>query len=257
MADVVVSAPSQADVSQRPQPNSIEPTNPKFALLLLGPLPTIGVLATVLLSASEVAGVALAGTAIWLLCKVGIILFPALWHKKVDAGEFGFSSLNPKKRSRAIAEGAAAGIAMSLIIILGYRLSGRLIDPVSTGAQLRTIGLDSLGVVVVALLFWIFFNSIVEEYVYRWFITHQWLSINDNPTTAIVVSAAIFSIHHIVGLAFVAGALVAVVGGIGVFAGGMVFSWLYIRHESIWPAWIAHAFADIAVFGIIASLALG
>jgi membrane protease YdiL (CAAX protease family) len=228
-----------------------------LALLLLAPLPTIGVLATVVLSRSEVATAALAGTVIWLLCKVAIILFPALWHSKVDAGEFGYSPLNPENRTKAIAEGCAAGLAISAIILLAYRLAGPLIDPNSTGDQLRAIGLDSLGVVIAALLFWIFFNSIVEEYVYRWFIIRQWISLSGNQTTAILVSASIFSLHHIVGLALISGALVAVVGGIGVFGGGVIFSWLYLRHESIWPAWIAHAFADIAVFGIIASLALG
>ena len=35
---------------------------------------------------------------------------------------------------------------------------------------------------------------------------------------------------------------------IGLFVGGAIFSWLYVRHRSIWVPWLAHALCDVAVF---------
>ena len=37
---------------------------------------------------------------------------------------------------------------------------------------------------------------------------------------------------------------------LGVFLGGCAWSWLYLRYRSIWPGYISHIIADIAVFGV-------
>jgi membrane protease YdiL (CAAX protease family) len=39
-----------------------------------------------------------------------------------------------------------------------------------------------------------------------------------------------------------------VLGSAAVLAAGACWSWLYLRYESIWPAWISHVIADAAVF---------
>jgi uncharacterized protein len=40
----------------------------------------------------------------------------------------------------------------------------------------------------------------------------------------------------------------------GVFAGGVIWSALYLRYRSIWPGYLSHALADLAIFAIGASL---
>jgi hypothetical protein len=40
------------------------------------------------------------------------------------------------------------------------------------------------------------------------------------------------------------------VASTGVFIGGVIWAWLYSRYRSIWPGWISHVLADIAVFGV-------
>jgi membrane protease YdiL (CAAX protease family) len=49
----------------------------------------------------------------------------------------------------------------------------------------------------------------------------------------------------------------ALIASVGVFIGGAIFSWIYITYRSVWVAWIAHACADVAVFGIGWHLVIG
>ena len=46
-------------------------------------------------------------------------------------------------------------------------------------------------------------------------------------------------------------------GSAGVFAGGVAWSWLYVRYGSIWPGYLSHAIVDVAVFGAGAALLFG
>jgi len=41
-----------------------------------------------------------------------------------------------------------------------------------------------------------------------------------------------------------------VLGSAAALAAGACWSWLYLRYGSIWPAWISHVIADIAVFAV-------
>jgi hypothetical protein len=69
-------------------------------------------------------------------------------------------------------------------------------------------------------------------------------------TTAVFASAAIFTAHHVIAVSQYLDPLHTILASAGVFAGGLVWSWLYLRYRSIWPCWISHVLADIAVFGI-------
>jgi len=233
------------------------PRSPGLALILFAPLPTIGVVSNALGSTFNAAWLATAGLMTWVACKFGLFGLPAIWHRKVDGGDWGYSPMAANGRARAILEGVAAGVAMSTIVLLSHSLASSSIDDAVMGARLRSMGLDSMTMVVFALLFWIFVNSIAEEYAYRWFATRQALSLTGRTDAAIAISATIFASHHAIGVVLVAGWTLGAVAAVGVWMGGAVFSWLTLRHGSIWPAWIAHAIVDVAVFGIIATIALG
>ena len=89
---------------------------PNLALLLLIPIPSIGVLANGTLAESDVSALALLGLAIWALCKVWIIVFPAYWHSKIDGGQYGFSKLPEGSGIRPWAEGFGIGFASAVEI---------------------------------------------------------------------------------------------------------------------------------------------
>ncbi len=65
---------------------------------------------------------------------------------------------------------------------------------------------------------------------------------------AIVVSTFAFTLHHIVAMLVYFNGVVTVVASLGIFIGGVVWSWCYIRYRSIWPGYLSHAIVDIAVF---------
>ena len=230
---------------------------PNLALLLLIPIPSIGVLANGTLAESHVSALALLGLAIWALCKVWIIVFPAYWHSKIDGGQYGFSKLPEGSGIRPWVEGFGIGFALSITLLITFVLVKSYIDIEELGASIRAFGLDSWAMVIPAILFWVFVNSVIEEYVYRWFITEQAATFFDgNPIRSGSVSVFAFTLHHFIAVALVAPFWVALLAASAVAFGGAVFSWLYHRHNSIWPAWACHAVLDVAVFGGVAWIAL-
>ncbi len=234
------------------------PQRPLLALLLLIPAPSIGVLANGTLAESEVAVYALIGLSIWMACKVWIVAFPAFWHRRIDKGKFGFSALAENSGLRPWMEGVALGGALSAVLFGTFVLARPHIDLIEIGESIRAVGLDSWPKVIAAILFWVFINSVVEEYVYRWFITNQAIAvIGNNPIRAGAISVVAFTLHHFVAVALVAPSLwIALLAALAVAFGGAAFSFLYHRHSSIWPAWACHAILDVVVFGGVAWIAL-
>ena len=146
---------------------------------------------------------------------------------------------------------------LSLILVITFLIAQPFLDIENLGASIRAVGLDSWSMVIPAILFWVFINSVVEEYVYRWFITEQASSIfNGNPIKSGAISVISFTLHHVVAVALVAPIWMAFLAGSAVGFGGIAFSWLYHRHGSIWPAWACHAVLDIVVFGGVGWIAL-
>jgi membrane protease YdiL (CAAX protease family) len=63
-------------------------------------------------------------------------------------------------------------------------------------------------------------------------------------------SFASASAHHVIAVSQYLDPLLTFLASAGVFAGALIWSWLYMRYRSIWPGWLSHVLADIAVFGI-------
>ena len=234
------------------------PQRPKLALILLIPAPSIGVLANGTLAESDVAEYSLIGLVIWMICKVWIVAFPAFWHRRVDQEGFGFSALAEGSGFRPWMEGVAIGGVLSAVLFVTFVLARPHMDLIEIGASIREVGLDSWPKVIAAILFWVFINSVIEEYVYRWFITNQAIGVIGNyPIRTGAISVAAFTLHHFVAVALVAPSLwIALLAASAVAFGGAAFSYLYHRHDSIWPAWVCHAILDVVVFGGVAWIAL-
>ena len=231
--------------------------SPLIALILLVPAPTIGVLANGLLAESSSAFLAFLGLMVWVICKIWIFSFPLIWHTKIDRGEIGYSLLSEGSGYRPWIEGFSLGIILSSILVITFMIAKPYVNLQDLGESIRALGLDSWSMVIPAILFWVFVNSIVEEYVYRWFITEQASTFfGGNQIKSGAISVFAFMFHHVVAVALVAPIWVALLTGSAVGLGGIAFSWLYHRHGSIWPAWICHAVLDIVVFGGIGWIAL-
>ncbi len=234
-----------------------ERKRPGLALILLIPAPSIGVISNGLLAESDIAVLALLGLAIWAVCKVWIFVFPAFWHTRIDGGEYGISRLPEGSGFRPWAEGLGIGLLLSITLVVTFFLVRPHMDLENLGASIRAVGLDSWAMVIPAVLFWVFVNSVMEEYVYRWFITEQASNLfRGDPLRSGAVSVFAFTLHHFVAVALVAPVWIALLAASAVGIGGVAFSWLYHRHDSIWPAWACHAVLDVVIFGGVAWIAL-
>jgi len=147
--------------------------------------------------------------------------------------------------------GVLTGIVIAAGILAGYWLIGqRLIDPQMLEDVAEENNLTSLPVYLALVLYLTLINSLLEEYVWRWFVYRQcerlmpafggWL--------AVIASALFFTLHHVIALHVQFGWAVTLLGSAGIFVGGVTWSWLYRRYRSIWPGYVSHIFADAAVF---------
>ena len=97
--------------------------------------------------------------------------------------------------------------------------------------------------------YWVFINALLEEYVWRWFVVRQCRKLM-LPLAAVLVSATGFTLHHIVATQLYFSLPLVLVAALGVFSGGVIWSWLFVRYGSIWPGYVSHVLADIAIFVI-------
>ena len=110
--------------------------------------------------------------------------------------------------------------------------------------------------------FWLFAawmcigNSLLEEFVFRWFIDSRLERLRVPLLLALPISALIFTMHHVIVLAAYFDTLVVVLGSGGVFVGGLLWSMSLRKWGSLLPGWISHAIVDVALV-MIGAYALG
>lgn len=219
-----------------------------LALALLVPAPSIGVLFGMVIFPNSLVGVLLFGAS-----KVWLFGLPVVWLRFVDRVPF---SLSPPRHGGFMV-GIFSGILISSLMLAMYWVMGAaLSDRRFVTDKLIAIGLGSPGRYVGGALYWILINSVLEEYVWRWFCVTKCEQLMSN-RLGVVCSAFFFTLHHIVAMAVYFGSAAVLICGIGVFLGGAIWSMMYIKYRSIWPGYISHAIVDLCIFGIAASIVFG
>jgi uncharacterized protein len=238
------------DQSSREAQSDVTPRRAKqqaiIALALLVPVPTIGVYFG--MWDKSTAGSAL-GDAIYLAGKVWLVFLPLAWLLLVQRGRLSWSP----PRLGGFAFGICSGLIISLIILIAWLLMGdALIDRETVRDAAAQAGLDSTARYLMLAIYICTVNALIEEYVWRWFCFRQCerLTTAWRGGAAVILSAAFFTLHHILALAAQFGAVAVILGSLGVFIGGCVWSYCYLRYRSIWPGYVSHAIVDVAVFAI-------
>ena len=212
-----------------------------ISLLLLVPAPSIGVLfGMILMPGSPV------GQGVFFLSKIWILLLPAGWFFLVERERM------PRGKTEAggFRTGLITGLAISAFVVGMYLLLGRrLIDFSVVHAMAERIGLASPTHYLAGALYWVSVNSILEEYVWRWFVVRQCAEAMPY-RLAILVSAMCFTLHHILAMQVFFSWTVTILAGMFIAFGGALWSWMFLRYKTIWPGWLSHALVDIAVFGV-------
>jgi len=214
---------------------------PALALLLCVPLPSLGAWAA--LHAWPDTSL---GQAIFSSSKAALLLFPLFWTRWVDREHFSIS--------RPTAAGLRAGLVSGLLIFFGiiaaWLLFGRsMVNAEVVATKARDVGLGSNYVFLGGALYWTFINALLEEYFWRWFVYRQCERLV-GARRGVMLSAVFFTIHHAVALAAYVDLTTNVLCNIGIGIGGIVWSSHMRQHGSVWPGYVSHIFADIAVFGI-------
>jgi len=216
-------------------------TRALIALALCVPFPTIGVAFGMIIAPDTVFG-----KSIFFVSKVWILLLPLVWHVFVEKNRPSFS----RSLRGGFGVAAAMGLIISAGIVVAYLVFARQwIDANALKSMAENIGLSDVRVYLAGCLYWILINSVLEEYVWRWFVFKQFERLVPSKL-AVVASALSFTIHHVVAMQVYFNWFVTIICSLGIFIGGTLWSWCYMRYRSIWPGYLSHAIVDIAVFGL-------
>lgn len=214
-----------------------------LALLLLVPAPTLGVLMAMWWEPTR--GTPL-GQALYGAAKVWILALPIAWTLLIERQRAQVS----RPTGRVILAGVCLGAAIAAAILAGYWFVGRhVIDAAAMRTALAANGLDQPSRYLLLVATLTLFNSLLEEYVWRWFVYRQCERLMP-PSIAIAASSLMFTAHHLLALRTQMGWTPTALACAGIFIGGCCWSGLYQRYRSIWPGYVSHILADAAVFTV-------
>jgi membrane protease YdiL (CAAX protease family) len=220
------------------------------AVLALGanvPAPTLGIHAAVWFWPDSAVGPIAFGA-----CKLWLLGLPVVWLVLVEQQRPRI----PRPSAAGMPAGIATGIGMFASIVVAWLLFGHWIDTEAMADQIAAVGLGTPLAFLLGALYWCTINSILEEYVWRWFVFTR-CEVLMPRAVAVIAAGLFFTVHHTIALAFYFDWRVTLLGSAGVFIGGATWSWIYLRWRNIYAAYVSHVFADLAVFGVGWQLAFG
>jgi len=211
-----------------------------IALLVTAPAPSIGALVAFHLAPGAV------GNAVYLLGKGVLYGMPLIWLCFVVREPFGLSPL----RKGGLGFGALSGAALGVFILAIYGLWARdALDPAPLLAAAARSGFDTPGRYLLMSLGLSTVNALLEEYAFRWFLYGRCRTLFGVRRGAII-GALVFTAHHVIVLRTFFDWPIVLLGSAGVFVGGLVWTWCYERYGSIWPGFLSHVLADVAIMAI-------
>jgi membrane protease YdiL (CAAX protease family) len=218
-----------------------------LALALLLPAPTIGTAMMLLVWPDQ------RGKIIAFACKAWLLLLPLVWHAKVDRLPLRF----PKPSMRGMGMAVASGAFVFIVILAAFKLMQSQIPLEPLRAKAAETGFNDPGTFAAMFAYIILVNALLEEYVWRWFVFSKFEVATGSGRIAVALAAIGFTIHHIFALMAWVPPLVNVVAATGVCVGGAIWSWLYLRYRSVWPCYVSHICADVAIMLIGIELIFG
>ncbi|MEX0774927.1 MAG: CPBP family intramembrane glutamic endopeptidase [Phycisphaeraceae bacterium] len=209
-----------------------------LALLLLVPAASVGTFIAMVAAPGPI------GQAVFLVAKAWLLLFPVVWLMAMDR----VRPTLPRPSRRGMTAALATGVAIFLAIFAGYGLVGAAwIDPELMRRKAMAVGLTTPAIYLAGAVYWCTVNSILEEYVWRWFVFIR-LELLLPRAAAVLASGLLFTLHHIIALSVYFDWRITLLASLGVLVGGTTWSWLYLRYRNLYAAYVSHVFADIAIF---------
>jgi len=164
---------------------------------------------------------------------------------EIEIGKIIWAIANRK----GVLAGLVWSVLFAIIIFVLYGLIRETLIPPSAKHQILELGITSPAHFFIFASVMSLGNSLMEEYVWRWFVFSKFkLLLGVWP--AIILSAFFFTVHHIVIMWNFGSLWLVFLGSIGLFTGAIIWAWLYNKYNSIWPGWICHVAADTAIMWI-------
>ena len=204
-------------------------------------MPTVSVLFSFSWSESE-----LQSQIFFIFGKLWIILIPVFWIYRIEESRISLGEINSKGMYQSIVSGILIFLAVGIIFLI----FGDTLDVDLMKQEIGGTGLLNPHIFLLGVFYWITVNSLVEEFVFRQFIGDRILEFTGRESVTILLSAAIFTLHHTVLLGYYFEPWQNLISSIGIFIAGAIWSLLWLRHRSLFVCWVSHAIADVAVFGI-------
>jgi membrane protease YdiL (CAAX protease family) len=214
------------------------------ALVLIVPAQGLGVAAMLLALPGPV------GLGVNLMSRVWMVAFPLFWTLRIEGR--GIRVTRPSRAGMML--GLGTGIIILMVMLGVYGLVADQIDLARLRSRARQTGFDDPVQFAAMFGFIIVLNSLLEEFVWRWFVYRHLETLSParwgrraRQGIAVVLAALAFTIHHVVALsAWVDGGLV-ILGSLGVFLGAVAWSALFAYDRTLWPCYVSHIFADVAI----------
>ncbi len=214
-----------------------------WLLLLLVPAPTLGTL--ILLWFPATLGTAL-GKALYMACKLWILLLPLVWWLWVERRKPSWSP--PHQGGLLVGLGLGLVLGGSVLAVW-YAWGTALVDVPAARAHLQASGVAEPAVYLALSAYLALVNSLLEEYVWRWFAFLNFETLFGT-RAAVILAALAFTLHHVFVLRASFSWTVTLLGALGVCSGGLIWSWCYGRYRSVWPGYLSHLLVDVAVLWI-------
>jgi membrane protease YdiL (CAAX protease family) len=209
-----------------------------LALALLVPVPSLGALAAFVWLPGGL------GRALYVAGKLWILALASFYPKRLERPDFFGQRPWPAQLGRRLMLGLAVGAAMGATIASAHALWGdALIDADRLRSVLERAGFGTPGRYIALALCVTLVNSILEEWVWRRFVYRRCADLVSAPA-AVLLSALFFTLHHAIAFRVEFGWSLALLGSLGVFTAGCVWSMLYASTRSLLPGWVSHVVAD-------------
>tara|TARA_B100001142_G_scaffold113006_1_gene115015 strand:- start:2959 stop:3591 length:633 start_codon:yes stop_codon:yes gene_type:complete len=182
----------------------------------------------------------------FIFTKLWIILIPIYWIYRIEDNRISLGEIN----SKGMFESIVSGLLIFVTVGLMFLIFGETLDVELMKQEIGATGLLNRSIFFLGVFYWITINSLVEEFVFRQFIGDRILESTGRESVTILLSAAIFTLHHTVLLSYYFEPWQNVISSLGIFIAGAIWSLLWLRFRSLYVCWISHAIADVAVFGI-------
>jgi uncharacterized protein len=209
-----------------------------LALLLIVPVSSIAAICSTVIAPGAI------GQGIAICCGIWMLIFPVAWHVFIDRQQL---------RLRVTQDdgwlvGIILGILMFGLIFGCYWFAGKYwLNIPDIRARVTQMGMNIPLMVFGFGTFQTLVNSLVEEYVWRWFV-YRHCELLWSKGWAVWISAGFFTLHHIILMAaYCDDWRLVLLGSIAVFIAGVLWARCARKYNSLVPSYLSHLAADLAL----------